>query len=302
MNSIRTSLLSVNPQLSRFDPLEQILFMDDFDNGINGWSTLIGNYEGSLDTMLPGYRDLRPAMLSNLTMWDTGTTGSMQGTYALKLATRPQKGHMAVNIKRQTWRTRGRIQLECYFTYKPEATELVLGELDVRAFGVLFDIQNEESRWMPHLRYLNALDGMPAAGALTDQQSRATPAGKWQFKTESEAFANIGDSGKTVSHWHLSPAKWRDVPNGTQVLCYNEIPTKMNWSYLRVVIDLEQQSFIEFQCNDRIFDGAALGAIRFPAMPNLQSMLNVAFWVETDVDKRSFLYLDSVLLSTDVNT
>jgi hypothetical protein len=28
-------------------------------------------------------------------------------------------------------------------------------------------------------------------------------------------------------------------------------------------------------------------------------MLNTAFWVETDVDKRAFLYLDSVLLSGD---
>ena len=31
-----------------------------------------------------------------------------------------------------------------------------------------------------------------------------------------------------------------------------------------------------------------------PAMPNLDCMLNVAFWVETDVDKRAFLYVDSV--------
>jgi len=34
-----------------------------------------------------------------------------------------------------------------------------------------------------------------------------------------------------------------------------------------------------------------------PAMANLWCMLNVLFWVETDVDKRAFLYLDSVLLS-----
>ena len=34
-----------------------------------------------------------------------------------------------------------------------------------------------------------------------------------------------------------------------------------------------------------------------PAMPNLMCMLNLVFWVETDVDKRAFLYLDSVLLS-----
>jgi hypothetical protein len=41
-----------------------------------------------------------------------------------------------------------------------------------------------------------------------------------------------------------------------------------------------------------------LGVIRFPAMPNLRSMLNFAFFVETDVDKRAFLFLDSVVVST----
>jgi hypothetical protein len=29
-------------------------------------------------------------------------------------------------------------------------------------------------------------------------------------------------------------------------------------------------------------------------------MLNVVFWVETDIDKRAFLYLDSVLLSGEL--
>ena len=34
-----------DPRLSRFDPLERIFFYDDFDEGIRGWSELIGNYE-----------------------------------------------------------------------------------------------------------------------------------------------------------------------------------------------------------------------------------------------------------------
>jgi hypothetical protein len=300
MNEFQRSLLNANPKLSRFDPLPRVLFHDDFDEGINGWSTLIGNYEGSLDSILPGYRDLRPAQLSNLTMWDTGTAGSMEGTYALKLATRPKAGHMAVNIKRQTWRVRGKIQLECYFTYKAEATELSLGELDVRAFGVLFDIQDQQRRWMPHLRYLNALNGKPAAGSETNHKTRAKPAGKWQFKTQTEDFADIGNSGKTVSHWHLSPNNWQDVPGGEQILCYNEIATKMNWCYLKVGLDLEQRTFTHFQCNDQTFRAEDIGLINFPAMANLECMLNTAFWVETDTDKRSFLYLDSILLSADM--
>lgn len=294
----REILLRADPTLSRFDPLERILFLDDFDDGMHGWSTLIGNYEGSLDTMLPGYWDLRPPMLSNLTMWDTGTAGSMQGTYALKLATRAKAGHMAVAVKRQTWRVRGPLRLECYVTYKPEATDLQLGELDVRAFGLLFDLQDEEVRWMPHLRFLNALDGKPVGGGHTDQSTRTTPAGVWQFKTETERIAGIGGSGKTVSHWHLSPNRWRDVPNGRQALCYNEIATKMNWIYLRVDLDLARRSFAGFQVNDRVYTSHELGSIEFAAMPNLDRMLNVAFFVQTDVDKRAFLYLDSVLVST----
>ncbi len=68
------------PHISRFDPMRRIIFFDDFDNGLGGWTELIGNYEGSLDTVLPPYRDHRPPQLSNLTMWDTGTNGAFDGT------------------------------------------------------------------------------------------------------------------------------------------------------------------------------------------------------------------------------
>ena len=186
------------PKLSRFDPLETILFYDDFDHGLQGWSELIGNYEHTLDSMLPEYQDLRPPMLSNLTMWDTGTAGSMEGTYALKLATRPSAGAMAVSIKRQTFRVRGPVQLEAYFTFKPEANELELSALDVRAIVVFFDVQDDEIRWMPHLRYVNAMEGQQI--------------GKWMYKSNGEPLDPIGDTGKTVSHFHLSPApgRWPD--------------------------------------------------------------------------------------------
>ena len=88
----RRAILNADPRLSKFDPLPRIIFYDDFDHGMQGWTQLIGNYEGTLDSMLPAYADLRPPMLSSGTMWDTGTAGSMEGTYSLKLATRPQAG------------------------------------------------------------------------------------------------------------------------------------------------------------------------------------------------------------------
>ena len=60
-------------------------------------------------------------------------------------------------------------------------------------------------------------------------------------------------------------------------------------------------SSVQFQCNDRTYDldGGRYECIRLPAMPNLWCMLNLAFFVETDSDKRAFLYLDSVCLSGD---
>ena len=188
MNDIHQSLLHANPRLSKFDPLSRIIYYDDFDEGLHGWSELIGNYEDTLDSMLPGYEDLRPPQLSNGTMWDTGSAGSMEGTYALKLATRPKKGHITADIKRVTWRHRGPIRLEFYFNFKPEATELRLSNTDVRAVGVLFDLQDEEYRWMPHIRYLNCFEG-----ELMD---------KWQFKEKREPLHPIGGTGKTVSHFH----------------------------------------------------------------------------------------------------
>ena len=273
------------PELDKFDPLGRIMFFDDFDAGTGGWTELIGNYEGSLNTVLEPYRDHRPPQLSTLSMWDTGSAGSLNGMYALKIATRPRKGHQSVCIKRLTYRRVSRIRLETYFCFKPEAVELTLGDQTPRSFGFLFDLQNQEERVMPHVRYLNSLDGVL-------QQ-------KWQFKRKKSPVQNIGTERKTVSHYHLSPEGWEDIPMGKQQLCYNEIATKQNWHYLRFDFDLSEMKFLSLQCNDRIFDVNSVDPMRFPAMPNLWCMLNLAFFVETDADKRSFGYIDSVLLSGD---
>ncbi len=278
------------PSLEIFDPLDRILIHDNFDRGLQGWTGLIGNYEGSLDSMLPEYREMRNPMLSNLTVWDTGTDGSLTGTYAMKLATAPLPGALAVGIKRSTYRHLGPLRWESLITFKPEASELTLSSSDVGAFGLLFDLQDVDTktptphRVMPHIRYLNA-DG-------------AERYEKWQFKQQPRALHDIGGSGETRSHFHLGPDNWEDLPNGQQRLCYNEIATKHNWYYLRLDFDLATMSFLEFQCNDRIYDCAGVEPLAIPAMPNLWCMLNLAYFVETNSRKRSFLYIDSTLLST----
>src|SRR5665811_975455 len=110
-------------RLSRFQPLERILAYDDFNTGTHGWVELLGNYDGhsNLDTVDDHMHDFRPPQLSSCSFFDVGTHGAMSGTYALKVATRPEAGHTAVAIRRLTMAGRGRVQFETYFTYKAEA-------------------------------------------------------------------------------------------------------------------------------------------------------------------------------------
>ena len=97
---MRDAVLRADPRLSRFDPLSRIIFFDDFDEGMQGWTALVGNYEGSLDTMLPGFAQHMQPMLSQVTHWDAGTHGAFDGTYALKIATRPKKDQRKPGPKR----------------------------------------------------------------------------------------------------------------------------------------------------------------------------------------------------------
>ncbi|MHB2169602.1 DUF6772 family protein [Alsobacter sp. R-9] len=280
-----------DPELSRFDPLSRIICLDDFDRGFCGWTQLVGNYEGSLDTMLPGYAQHTSPMLSTLAHWDAGSHGGVDGTYALKVATRPRRGAQNVTIKRLTFRKAGPIRMEAYVTFKPEATQLRLSETDVRSFGFLFDLQVGDTygaggeRVMPHVRFLNAQDGQHAQ--------------RWQFKRRAEPIVPLGTENKTISHYHLAPEGWEDLPGASQRLCYNEIPTKVNWHYLCFDFDLAEMRCTGFRCNDRVFDVSGFDSLRIPAMKNLWCMLNLAFFAETDTDKRAFLYLDSVCLSGD---
>lgn len=279
-----------DPNLSRFDPMRRIISHDDFSRGHCGWSQLVGNYEDTLDTMLPGYAQHTSAMLSTLGHWDAGSHGGVDSSYALKVATRPRAGAQNVAIKRLAMRHRGPIRFEAYVTFKPEATELRLGDTDVRSFGFLFDLQGGDTdagveRVMPHMRFLNAAEGEHVQ--------------KWQFKSRTAEMLDIGGEAKTNSHYHLAPEGWEDLPGGDQRLCYNEIATKVNWSYLRFDFDLAEMKALAFQCNDREFDVSGFEPMRIPAMKNLWCMLNFCLFAETDVDKRAFLYVDSVCISGD---
>lgn len=288
MSDMRRALLDADPGLSRFDPLPRIISYDDFSRGFGGWTQLVGNYEGSLDTMLPAYAQHTPPQLSTLPNWDFGSHGAAHGSYALKVQTHARAGARSVAIKRLTFRSAGPIRLEFYFTFKAEAQAMELAETDVRSVGFLYDLQSGDTaadgaRVMPHMRFLNALDGAHLQ--------------KWQFKRASQPVQPLGTQNKTATHDHLSAEGWEDLAGAGQKLCYNEIPTKVNWHYARFDMDLADWRASWFQCNDRIHDVSGFAPMRMPAWRNLWCMLNLAFFVDTDVDRRAFLYVDSVCLS-----
>ncbi len=284
MNNIQTTaLFRADPKLSRFSPLPRIMYFDDFDTGLNGWTALIGNYEDDIDNMHPGYRQLTLPMLSNLSFRDAGSHGSFDGSYTLKIASRAKTGSQNVAIKRITYIKPCPIQIEFFFTFKPEASAAQLLETDLRSVGILLDLQDDRYRVMPHLRYLNAYEGERVE--------------RWQYKEKRVPFERFSD--KTVTHYHLADRDWENLGSERQALCYNEIPTKVNWQYARLKFDLRTMRYLEFQCNDVIYDVGGIGSLTIPAMPNLRGMLNVAFFVESDTDRRSSLYVDSVLVSGD---
>jgi hypothetical protein len=286
-----------DPRLSKFNPLARIIAFDDFNTGLNGWVELIGNYMGSLGQMRRSTADVswnsttdaelqnpttaanllltdcRPPMLSTASMWDVGTHGGMGGTYSMKIATRPRRDHLAKALKRMTWRNLGRLQCEMYYTFHPEASALDLGETDFKAFGISYDIQDDGHRWWPAIRYLNAENGRPVR--------------RWQYHAT---------GGRVV---HLDGFEFMRPAGSRDELCYNEIATKQNWHYLRWVIDLGTRQYVELECNDQLFDLRGLGHAPLARDPNLRTLLNLGAWVEAGADRRCFLYVDSVVLSTD---
>jgi hypothetical protein len=298
-----------DPRLSRFDPLPRVLVYDDFNSGTHGWVELLGNYDGhgNLESVDDHMRDFRPPQLSSCTFFDVGTHGAMSGTYALKAATRPEAGHTAVAIRRLTMAGRGRVQFETYFAYKSEAAseenraaaQAGAGEWDGNthpsetqfgAFTVATDIC-DGTRYHCVVRYLNTdEDNQPRRQWVYPIIPEPTPREHLEGKVKLDRRADFTAPGR--DHWR---------PFGeAQELCYNEVPTKVNWHYLRWLIDTRARSNIELQVSDRLFD---MRDVPVPAYDepyaSLQNLLNFYVSVRTHTNVRNFLFLDSVLISVD---
>ena len=302
----RRDLIRTDRQLSRYNPLDRILFFDDFDEGMNGWCELIGNHDGNLDSVRAVMADLRPPQISSCTFWDIGTHGSVDGTYSLKLATRPKTGHMSQAIKRMTMAGRGKVQFETYLTFKSEQIfdrqKVVTtrewdgnfdpSEADFGDFTLSNDVNEgaDGARYHIALRYMN-----------TDFKGNLV--NRWLYKTSVQPSTKMIRSGMVPvnTDYHVvDPGDWKEVPDGDVRFSYNEVPTKINWHYLRWVFDTSTRRSVELQMNDQIMD---LREVPVPVFDHpyeaCRNLLNFCIDVRTHKEIRNFLYLDSVLVSVD---
>lgn len=306
---------------SRFSPLKRILSYDVFDRGFCGWMTLMPNFTEGPDFDTPpsivNKDQWPPVMLSSATYRFPGTHGSMSGTYSLKLSTRPvaapyscppAPGSMGHAIKRMSFwlPERQYLQIEAWFAYTAEmdvvdgkGPQPGLHETSVRAFGAGFDVQERGNRYFTGIRYLNSVDGNLLR--------------KWQYVSAAEvsdrewAFGTDGDwCRRGVDPWWFGRRYpdgrhdgYKDVSGGTQNLCYNETDDKINWQYMRMKIDTLNREYVEMQCQDKVFDMRGIPITYVDAYGRIDGLINPVFWVESDADRRVFLYVDSVVVSQE---
>jgi hypothetical protein len=227
----------------------------------------------------------------------------MEGTYALKLATRPVPNHTSLAIKRLTFVRPGLVQFETYFTYKAEQTferppaeahqwdgNADPSERDFGAFTVSNDVCDGDQRYHCALRYLNS-----------DHKGNLVQ--KWMSKTSVQVTTKMARMGIAADARDLHSRNsddWTEVPGGAQALCYNETATKVNWHYLRWLFDTSRRRNVELQVNELLMDLRDLDVPVYEhTYRGLKHLLNFCIDVRTHSATRNFLYLDSVLVSVD---
>src|SRR5690606_32885109 len=161
------------------------------------------------------------------------------------------------------------------------------------------DMQDQTARNFVGVRYLNAVNGelkkewqYMHAAEVTDEE--------WAYDTQGDWCKRGVDPiwyGKR--HTDGSADGYRFIPDSRQELCYNESDDKINWLYLRLTYDLKNRQYIEMQSRDRVFDLRGLQPTDVPPYARIEGLLNPLIWVETDSDRRVFLYVDSVVISVD---
>ena len=296
----------------RFQPLPTILCHDDFNHGTGGWLELTPNFTKPGFTARESIIDKAswgPTMLSTASFGYVGTHGAMTGIYSLKLATKPKanryeehpaSGSMAHAIKRlSTFRPKGLTQIEMWYSYTPEQDRIGLGEKDIRAFGVTFDVQDEAHRFFIGARYLNSVNGelkrqwqYAQAADVTDEEWAYGCQGEWNKRgIDPMWYGRRYPDGRTDGYSF--------IPDGHQHLCYNESDDKINWMYLRLTVDLATREYVELQSGAQIFNLRGIKPTLCKPYAGIQGLLNPVVWVETDTNRRVFLYIDSIVVSCE---
>jgi hypothetical protein len=305
-------------------PLEEVLFYDDFDQGLNGWVNLTPNLRQDTFDYFPAgkhFTDWGPPMLSSATFGYVGTHGSRNGTYSMKIGTKPVagpaeeqpiKGSMGHAIKRLTFMERQLLKCEMWYTFKPEQDRPGIGESDVRAFGFFWDIQDDENRFFCGARYINAANGKMQQRWQLFSASEGTDS-DWGDMVESAVGEDPNDNnpnnkvylkrgidsqwlGKRFENGDGDP--FLNIPNGDQKLCFNETVDKINWHYFALTIDLEKKEYVELQSVNKKFNLSGIKPTIVDAYPRINFLVNPILWVETDTNRRAFLYVDSIVNST----
>ncbi len=305
--------ISYERGLERFNPLARVITYDDFDRGFNGWLDLTPNFVYDNYESFESVVDLTswaPAMLSSAAMRFGASHGSMEGTYSLKLTTAPNAaphteppaaGSMGLVIKRLSrFGDPSKIQIEAWYSYSPAQDRVGLGEEDIRAFGFFFDVQDSEHRYMPGVRYVNALGGKPVKRWQYYRVSDGVTQKDWNFGIE-DGWCKVGIDnqwyGRRYEDGSGDGYQW--LPDGEQDLLYNESPDKLNWLYLRLTVDVDKREYIELQSMDRIFDMRGLAPTLQDRYKSIDNLINPVFFVETDTNRSVHLFLDSVVYSTE---
>jgi hypothetical protein len=250
-----------------------------------------------------------PIMLSTATYRFPGTHGSMDGIYSLKMATRPvarpyeqppAPGSISHAVKRLSMhRKPGLLQFEMWYAYTTEQDRWGLSEKDIRAFGMCFDVQDDKARNFVGVRYVNSINGemkkewqyMQAAD-VTDEEWAYGTQGDWCKRgVDPIWYGRRYPDGRTDG--------FQFIPNSRQELVYNESDDKINWLYLRFLYDLDKKEYVELQSRNKIFDLRGITPTHVPPYARIEGLLNPVIWIETDTNRRVFLYVDSVVISME---
>lgn len=303
-----------------YSPLKKIMFADDFDEGYKGWVALMPNFRQDKFEYYDAFKEWTawgPPMLSSATYPFAGTHGSLRGTYSLKIATQPKAapsesrpiaGSQGMAIKRLTHRQNGLLKCEMWYSFTAEQNVPGIGEDAIRAFGFFWDTSDSESRTFFGARYLNAANGnMKQHWQLFKVDEDNTD--PWGFEGDSAPGDTAEEKVTLVKGVDIQWLGTRtpdggsngfyDIPDSEQKLCYNETPDKINWHYFALTVDLKNKEYVSLESVNRKWDLRGIHGTTVQRYPRIDYILNPVLFIESDSNRRVFLYVDSIVNSCE---